>query len=102
MLRQWDAGVLKALEHGLTASIGAFLDAVGAGDPELDAVLRAVVRAGVSATADSWGPPHTFVHGDLRADKLVYDGDGAPTIIDWQMCSHQGPARDVRRCFSAA
>jgi aminoglycoside/choline kinase family phosphotransferase len=44
-------------------------------------------------------PPRTFVHTDFRLDNLFF-GDGAPTIIDWQLSTRSSGAYDVAYLLS--
>ncbi len=44
--------------------------------------------------------PATFVHGDFRADNLVFAADGNLTILDWQIISRSTGAFDVGMIMS--
>jgi aminoglycoside phosphotransferase (APT) family kinase protein len=38
--------------------------------------------------------PRTIVHGDFRADNLLFGGP-RPVVLDWQTCSYGAPASDL-------
>jgi Phosphotransferase enzyme family len=38
--------------------------------------------------------PRTIVHGDFRADNLLFGGP-RPVVLDWQTCSYGSPANDL-------
>ncbi len=48
--------------------------------------------AGFLAGTD--GEPVTIVHGDFRADNLLFGGP-RPVVLDWQTCSYGNPAGDL-------
>lgn len=72
-----------------------FVDRMG---PRLAAEDREVL-AQVPAVAGRWllGRSERFapVHGDLRADNLMFGPDGTVTAVDWQTVSLGLPARDL-------
>jgi len=61
--------------------------------------LAACVDAWYTTDWDRWlelegAAEHTLVHGDFRADNLLF-GDGGVTVIDWQMLCRSTPGLDL-------
>ena len=44
--------------------------------------------------------PRTWVHGDLRADNLMFDADGTPTMLDFQIMGQSVGTYDVAYLMS--
>ena len=72
----------------------AFLERYG------DRVTREMREVGEAllGNVDAWIASHglkTLVHGDYRHDNMLFDPEGAVTIVDWQTCAVGRGARDL-------